>query len=43
MAPKKHLIRKIDSFLEKYKFERRFEGLRLNQTKLRKQIFDQPT
>ena len=32
-APKRHLInirtflRKIDSYLEKYKFERRFEGL----------------
>ena len=36
-APKRHLIkirtflRKIDSYLEKYKFARRFEGLRLDQ------------
>ena len=37
-APKRHLItirdflKKIDPYLEKYKFERRFEGLRVNQT-----------
>ena len=37
MAPKRHLIkirtflRKIDSYLENYKFARRFEGLRLDQ------------
>ena len=37
-APKRHLIkiiitfvRKIDSYLEKYKFARSFEGLRLDQ------------
>ena len=36
-APKRHLIKirtflkKIDSYLEKYKFARRFEGLRLDQ------------
>ena len=36
-APKKHLIKirtflkKIDSYLEKYKFARRFEGLRLDK------------
>ena len=36
-APKRHLIKirtfikKIDSHLEKYKFARRFEGLRLDQ------------
>ena len=36
MTPKRHLIKittflkKIDSFLEKYKFARRFEGLKLN-------------
>ena len=36
-APKRQLIliktflRKIDSYLEKHKFARRFEGLRLNQ------------
>ena len=36
-APKRHLIkirtflRKIDSYLEKYKFTRRFEGLKLDQ------------
>ena len=32
-APKRHLtkIRKIDSYMEKHKFPRRFEGLRLNQ------------
>ena len=36
-APKRHFIkirtclRKIDSYLEKNKFARRFEGLRLNQ------------
>ena len=35
-APKRHLIKirtfkKIDSDLEKYKFARRFEGLRLDQ------------
>ena len=36
-APKRHLIKigtflkKIDSHLEKYKFTRRFEGLRLDQ------------
>ena len=36
-GPKRHLInirtflRKIDSYLEKYKFARRFEGLRLDQ------------
>ena len=36
-APKRHLIKiitflkKIDSNLEKYKFARRFEGLRLDQ------------
>ena len=37
MAPKRHLIKiktflkKIDSYLEKYKFASRFEGLRLDQ------------
>ena len=37
MAPKRHLtkirtfLKKIDSYLEKYKFTRRFEGLRLTQ------------
>ena len=36
-APKRHLIKirtflkKIDSYLEKYTFARRFEGLRLDQ------------
>ena len=36
-APKRHLIkirtflRKIDSYLENYKFARRFKGLRLDQ------------
>ena len=36
-APKRHLIgirtfvKKIDSYLEKYKFARRFEGLRVDQ------------
>ena len=36
-APKRHLIKirtflkKIDSYLEKHKFARRFEGLRLDQ------------
>ena len=36
-APNKHLIKispfltKIDSYLEKYKFATRFEGLRLDQ------------
>ena len=36
-APKRHLIKikifpkKIDSYSEKYKFARRFEGLRLDQ------------
>ena len=39
-APKRHLIKirtfkfsfkKIDSYLEKYEFARRFEGLRLDQ------------
>ena len=36
-APKRHLnkirtfLKKIDSYLEKYKFARRFEGLRLDQ------------
>ena len=37
-APKRHSIlklelflKKIDSYLEKYKFARRFEGLRLGQ------------
>ena len=36
-APKRHLfkirtfLRKIDSYLEKYKFAKRSEGLRLNQ------------
>ena len=36
-APKRHLIKirtfpkKIDSYLENYKFARRFEGLRLDQ------------
>ena len=36
-APKRHLIKirtfhkKIDSYLEKYKFARHFEGLRLDQ------------
>ena len=36
-APKRHLIRirtflrKTDSYLEKHKFARRFEGLTLNQ------------
>ena len=36
-APKRHLIKiktflkKIHSYLEKHKFARRFEGLRLNQ------------
>ena len=36
-TPKRHLIKigafltKIDSYLEKYKFARRFEGLRLDQ------------
>ena len=35
-APKRHLIKirtfqKIDSYLEKYKFTRRCEGLRLDQ------------
>ena len=29
-APKRHLT-KIDSYLEKYKFAKRFEGLRLDQ------------
>ena len=39
-APKRHLIKigtflkKIDSYLEKYKFARRFEGLRLDQISL---------
>ena len=39
-APKRHLIKirtflkKIDSHLEKYKFARRFEGLRLDQISL---------
>ena len=39
-ALKRHLIKittflkKIDSYLEKYKFARRFEGLRLNQISL---------
>ena len=37
-APKRYLIKirtflkKIDSYLEKYEFARRFEGLRLDQT-----------
>ena len=37
MAPKRHVIKirtflgKIDFYLEKYKFARRFEGLRLDQ------------
>ena len=36
MAPKRHLIKirtflkKIESYLEKYKFARRFEGLKLS-------------
>ena len=34
-APKRHSIKtflkKMDSYLEKYKFARRFEGLRLDQ------------
>ena len=36
-APRKHFIKirtflkKIDSYLEKYKFARRFEGLRVDQ------------
>ena len=36
-APKRHVIKirtflkKIDSYLEKYRFARRFEGLRLDQ------------
>ena len=36
-APKRHLnkirtfLKKIDSYLEKYTFARRFEGLRLDQ------------
>ena len=36
-APRRHLIKirtfvkKIDSYLEKYKFAKRFEGLRLHQ------------
>ena len=39
-APKRHLIkirtflRKIDSYFEKYKFARRFEGCRLDQISL---------
>ena len=47
MAPKRHLIKirtflkKIDSYLKKYEFARRFEGF--DSTKFLEKFFEPPT